>query len=120
MISGLDPAQVGLHLRALLGHVARAPRGLLSGHLDGPEQGFETVDLNTTVQQTIENLGAIIAETHAVVTYRDCRQFEDGKWRYCSFFKILSRTLSSMLGIDHPMKVLVACRRLGKASRCCR
>lgn len=54
-----------------MGQLLEDLRVYASLNLDAPEGRFEAVDLNATFQQTIQNLDAIIAETHAIVTCRD-------------------------------------------------
>jgi signal transduction histidine kinase len=83
-------------------------------NLDAPEQGSETVNLNTTVQQTIENLGAIIAETHAVVTYRDLPAVRGRQVELLQLFQNLIENAIKYAGSRSP-EILVTARREGPA-----
>jgi signal transduction histidine kinase len=83
-------------------------------NLDDPEQGSETVNLNTTVQQTIENLGAIIAETHAVVTYRDLPAVRGRQMELLQLFQNLIENAIKYAG-DRSPDILVTAKREGRA-----
>jgi signal transduction histidine kinase len=83
-------------------------------NLDAPEQGSETVNLNTTVQQTIENLGAIIAETHAVVTYRDLPAVRGRQMELLQIFQNLIENAIKYAG-DRSPEILVTAKREGPA-----
>jgi light-regulated signal transduction histidine kinase (bacteriophytochrome) len=97
-----------------MGQLLEDLRVYASLNLDTPEGRFEAVDVNATFQQALQNLGAIISETHAVVTFRDLPVVHGRQVELLQLFQNLLENAIRYAGSRSP-EILVSAERKADA-----